>query len=208
MMNATEYWDHLGDFNNTTWPVQIIWIICTIIVGITLFRKYSNWSNNVLKLLLSFAFAWNGIVFFILFSHGPIHHYFFSPLFILIALLFIVDVITKKTELRLPDRKWIRYITYIWILSWLLYPFVGIALGRTFPEVCTPMNPCPLTAFSIALMVASIPKVYKTLYIVLLPWALLGLPKCLGMYQCYEDCILFVAGVFGLVMIIINWKRI
>jgi hypothetical protein len=40
----------------------------------------------------------------------------------------------------------------------------------------------------------------------LLPWALMGLPKCFGALDCYEDRILFASGVYGLVELIRNWK--
>jgi hypothetical protein len=39
-----------------------------------------------------------------------------------------------------------------------------------------------------------------------LPWALLGLPKALGMYQCYEDGILFLSGVYGVIVLAVDWK--
>ena len=42
----------------------------------------------------------------------------------------------------------------------------------------------------------------------LLPWALAGLPKCFGALDCYEDCILFAVGVYGLVLLIKDWKAI
>jgi hypothetical protein len=34
----------------------------------------------------------------------------------------------------------------------------------------------------------------------------MGLPKCFGVLDCYEDCILFASGVYGLVELIRNWK--
>jgi len=34
----------------------------------------------------------------------------------------------------------------------------------------------------------------------------MGLPKCFGVLDCYEDCTLFVAGVYGLIVLIRNWK--
>ncbi len=43
-------------------------------------------------------------------------------------------------------------------------------------------------------------------YILLLPWALMALPKCFGALDCYEDCILFAAGVYGLVEVVRAWK--
>ena len=42
--------------------------------------------------------------------------------------------------------------------------------------------------------------------VALLPWALMGLPKCLGALDCYEDSVLFAAGVCGLVVLIRTWK--
>jgi hypothetical protein len=35
---------------------------------------------------------------------------------------------------------------------------------------------------------------------------LMGLPKCFGALDCYEDCVLFAAGVYGLVVLVRNWK--
>jgi hypothetical protein len=68
------------------------------------------------------------------------------------------------------------------------------------------MMPCPLTVFAIALVAGAAPNVDKKVFVALLPWALMGLPKCLGALDCYEDCILFAAGVYGLIVLIKNWK--
>jgi hypothetical protein len=95
-----------------------------------------------------------------------------------------------------------------WISAWLLYPLSGMIFGRVFPRVCTPMDPCPLTAVSIALLAAAVPKVSRALFILLLPWWLLALPKALGMYQCYEDGILFLSGIYGVIVLAANWRTI
>jgi len=36
----------------------------------------------------------------------------------------------------------------------------------------------------------------------------MSLPKCLGALECYEDCILFGAGVYGLIVLIKNGKQL
>jgi hypothetical protein len=69
-----------------------------------------------------------------------------------------------------------------------------------------PLFPCPLTVFAIALVAAASPKADKKVFIALLPWALMGLPKCFGALDCYEDCILFATGVYGLVVLIKDRK--
>jgi hypothetical protein len=57
------------------------------------------------------------------------------------------------------------------------------------------MAPCPLTIFAISLVSGALPHVDKKVYVLLLSWAIMGLPKFLGALDRYEDCILFAAGV-------------
>jgi hypothetical protein len=83
---------------------------------------------------------------------------------------------------------------------------IGWPLGHVYPKTLLPVFPCPLTVFAIALVAAAAPNVDKKVFILLLPWALMALPKCFGALDCYEDCILFASGVYGLVELIRNWK--
>ena len=69
-----------------------------------------------------------------------------------------------------------------------------------------PMFPCPLIVYALALAAAAAPSVDKKVLVLLLPWALIGLPKCLGALDCYEDCILFAAGIYALVMLVKYWR--
>ena len=207
-MNDTEaFWDQVGAYNNATLPLQIMMTAIAIILTYYIFAKPDG-KTVLLKAFFTFAFAFNGVVFFLIFAKNPISTFLGAPLFIILAVLFAVDIFTKKTEFRLPETKWIRYITLFWVLLVFLYPLIGLAFGHYYPKTCTPMMPCPLTVFAIAMVAAAIPKVDKKVYVLLLPWALLSLPKCFGVYQCYEDCILVAAGVYGLIMLIKNWKVI
>ena len=97
-------------------------------------------------------------------------------------------------------------LTILWVLLAFSYPLIGWAMGHVYPKTCTPMMPCPLTVFALALVAAAAPKVDRKAYTFLLPWALMGLPKCLGALDCYEDCILFAAGVYYLIVLIKSWK--
>lgn len=208
-MPTTEtFWDQIGTYNDATFLVQIIMVVVAVILTYFVFAKPRTRANNLMKAFLSFAFAWNAIVFFLIFAKTPIATFFGAPLFIIVTILFAVDIFTKKIEFRLPDVKWQKYLTIFWVLLVFLYPLIGLALGHAYPKTCTPMMPCPLTVFAIALVTAAIPKVDKKVYILLLPWALTSLPKCLGALECYEDCILFAAGVYGLIMLVKNWHVI
>jgi len=207
-MPTTEiFWSQMGAYNEATLPLQIVMMTATAVLTYFVFAKASAKANILMKILLSFAFAWNGIVFFLIFAWSIISAAA-SVLFIIIAILFGLDIFKKKIEFGFPIAKWQRYLPVFLIILVFLYPVIGMALGHSYPETCMPMAPCPLTVFAIALVAAAIPHVDKKVYVLLLPWAILSLPKCLGALDCYEDCILFAAGVYGLVMLVKNWKII
>jgi hypothetical protein len=207
-MPTTEtFWNQMGAYNEDTLPLQIVMMIAAAVLTYFVFAKASARANTLMKILLSFAFAWTGIVFFLIYAKSIVSAGA-SALFIIIAILFALDIFQKKIKFRLPAAGWQRYLTILLILLVFLYPVIGMALGHYYPEICMPMVPCPLTVFAITLVAAAIPHVDRKVYAFLLPWAILSLPKCLGAFNCYEDCILFAAGVYGLVMLVRNWKVI
>jgi hypothetical protein len=208
MLTTETFWNKIGLYNDATFIVQIIMSIVAVVLLLYIFIKPSNKVNILMKAFLSFAFAWNAIVFFLIYAEPSFFSYLGAVLFIIISILFALDIFTKKIEFRFPPSNYIRYITMIFVFLVFLYPLIGYVLGHVYPKTCTPVMPCPLTVFAIALVVAAIPKVDKKVFVALLPWALLGLPKCLGVSDCYEDCILFISGIYGVVMLVKEWKQI
>jgi hypothetical protein len=207
MISTAEFWTHVGVYNETTWPLQLALVVAAAILTYLVFTRPGPKADRWMKGFLALAFGWNGIVLFLFFLKNPISMYTGTPLFLIVAALFVVDIFTQKTQFRFPEARWKQVITLLWILLVLLYPVIGWPLGHTFPQVLLPMFPCPLTVFALALVAAAAPKVDKKVFIFLLPWALMGLPKCFGSLDCYEDCILFAAGVYGLIELIRNWKK-
>lgn len=206
MISTATFWARVGAYNELTWPLQVVLTVAAAVLTSMVFARPGPKTDRWMKAFLSLAFAWNGAVVFPFFLKNPISIFTGTPLFIVVAALFAVDIFTQKTRFRLPDARWRQALTIFWIVLAFLYPVIGWPLGHTFPEVLTPVFPCPLTVFALALVAAAAPKVDKKVFAFLLPWALMGLPKCFGALDCYEDCILFAAGVYGLVELIRNWK--
>jgi len=205
-MSTETFWTQVGAYNEATLLVQVVLVIVAAVLTYRVFARPGAKTDMLMKAFLSLAFAWNGVVFFLIFVRNPISTFTGVPLFLIVATLFAVDIFAKKTQFRLPDAKWKKGLTVFWILLAFLYPFIGWALGHVYPRTCTPMMPCPLTVFALALVAAAVPNEDRKVYVFLLPWALMGLPKCLGALDCYEDCILFAAGVYSLIVLIKSWK--
>lgn len=209
MMSTETWWNQIGTYNNAIFPMQIIIMIVAIILTYFLFAKPGTKTNKLMKAYLSFTFAWNGIIFFLIFGKELPGIFLGAPLFIIVAILFAWDIFGNKTQLRLPNIKWQRYLMMFWILLAFLYPLIGLAFGHYYPKTCIfGVMPCPTTVFALALLVAAIPKVDKKVYVLLLVWALPAFGKCLGALNLYEDCVLFWTGIYALIMLIKNWKVI
>ena len=207
-MNTIAFWDHIAAYNVATWPVQAIMMAASVYLTYRVFTEPGSKTDAWMKAFLAFCFAWNCIVFFLIFVRNPISMFTGVPLFIIVSILFVVDIFVKKIHFKLPSGKWMRGFTFVWIALTILYPLLGWPLGHTWPQVLLPLFPCPLTVFAIAMITAAVPNVDKKAFVALLPWALLGLPKCFGALDCYEDCVLFASGVYGLIVLIRNWKSI
>jgi hypothetical protein len=202
-MNEESWWSTSGAYNNAIFPMQIITMVTGITLTYLLLAKPSSKTNNLMKAYLAFTFAWNGIVFFLIFGKELPGALLGAPLFIVTAALFAKDIFTNKIEFRLPSARWHSCLTIFWILCAFLYPLIGLPLGHYYPRTCIfGVFPCPTIVFALALLAAATPKVDKKVYALLLIWALPSVGKCFGALGLYEDCVLFVAGVYGLIMLV------
>lgn len=208
-MSAETWWNQIGAYNNAIFPMQIIIMAVAIALIYFLFAKPGPKTNKMMKAYLAFTFAWNGIIFFLIFGKELPGTYLGAPLCILVAILFAWDIFANKTQLTFPNIKWQRYLMMFWILLAFLYPLIGLAFGHYYPNTCIfGVMPCPTTVFALALLASAIPKVDKKVYILLLLWALPAFGKCLGALDLYEDCVVFWTGIYALFMLIKNWKVI
>lgn len=206
-MTTEAFWARVGSYNETLWPVHAVLIIVAVVLTYRVVAKPGLRTDVWMKAFLSFAFAWNGTVVLLIYLRNPISMAIGAPLFLLVAVLFAIDIRVKRTAFRLPDTRWRQVLTFAWLALVALYPLIGwVFLGHAYPHTLLPTMPCPLTVFAITLVAAAAPSVDRKVFIALLPWALMGLPKCLGALDCYEDCILFASGVYGLTVLVRNWK--
>jgi hypothetical protein len=207
-MNAETFWTQVSLYNQATLPIQGILIFVALYLTYRVYVNPGERTDRWMKAFLAVAFAWNAAAFFLVYVKNPIATFFGAPIFIVLATLFTMDIFTKRTTFRFPVGTWKNRLTVLWLVLVFLYPLIGLPLGHAYPRMLTPVMPCPLTVFAIAMIAASAPNVDRKIFALLLPWALAGLPKCFGALDCYEDCILFAAGVYGLIMLVREWRAI
>jgi hypothetical protein len=212
MISAEAWWSIIEAYGARIWPAQAVFYIVAILLTGWLLLKPGQFQNWIIKLYLSIAFAWNGIVFFLILakditgdSYG---NYLFGSIFIIVSVLFALDLFRQKMQFSLPAAGWHKYATLVLMLLVFCYPLFGIAFGHHFLSLIIPGTfPCPTTAFGLIMLTTALPRVNKIAYILLLLWAIpfppfIQIPK----YGVYEDSIMFISGIYSLILLLRYWK--
>ncbi|MEA3307469.1 MAG: DUF6064 family protein [Elusimicrobiota bacterium] len=206
MMDAEVFFNNVSTYNVSIFPMQIITLVVAIILTYLLFVRPSTILNKLMKIYLSFTFAWFALMF-------PFEGFFkicFGLVHIAIAILFFIDIFAAKIEFKFPETSGKRYFMLFLIFSaFALYPLIEYMSGHLYPKILLfGVAPCPTIIFSLALLIGAVPKVGKLIFILLIFPAIfsgLSVPIILGVWA---DLLLLVSGIYGLIILIKNWKLI
>jgi hypothetical protein len=213
MVTREEFWHILEAYGARIWPIQIIFYIAAILLVGWIFLKPGRLPSLLVNLFLSIAFAWNGIMFYMIHARdmggGSYGNYFFGSVFIVISLLFAVDSFRQKMQFALPMNGWRKVVAFLLMALVFCYPLFGMLAGHGFTSLIMPGTfPCPTTALGLLLLTTALPEVDKIIFILLLFCAVPFTPFFqIARYGVYEDTILFSTGIYSLVLLVIYWRH-
>jgi hypothetical protein len=212
MVTKDEFWSIMGAYGSQIWPVQIIFYFTAILLVGWLILRPGKLPSIITKLYLSIVFVWNGTMFYMTLAKGMAGNskgnYFFGSLFILVSVLFAIDLFKRKMQFDLPTDRWQKYTTLSLLVLIFCYPVFGILSGHGFTSLIIPGTfPCPTTALALILLTMALPQVDKIIYILLIFFAVPLTPFFqIAKYGVFEDTILFTTGIYGLVLLVKYWR--
>jgi hypothetical protein len=213
MITRAEFWDIMAAYAAGIWPMQIVFYIAAILLVAWLVIKPGKIQGLFTKLYLAIVFAWIGIMFYMVLakgmagdSHG---NYFFGSLFILVAVLFMVDVFKQKLQFSLPTTRLNKSVVFLLMFLVFCYPVFGLLSGHGYTSLIIPGTyPCPTIAFALLLLILALPKVDKLINALLIIFAVPFTPFFqISRYGVYEDVILFTIGIYSLGLWLRSWRR-
>jgi hypothetical protein len=212
MISGEEFWSVIETYGARIIPAQIVFYIAAILIVGWFFLKPGRIQGLFAKLYLSIAFVWNGIVFYFVLARDmagdSYGNYVFGSIFIIVSVLFAVDLFRGKMQFSLPAARGRRIATLAMLLLTFCYPLFGIAFGHSFTSLIVPGTfPCPTIALGLLLLTTALPQVDRIVYILLLICAIPFTPFVqIARYGVYEDTILFAGGIYSLVLLLRNWE--
>jgi len=202
-----EFLNVFENYNQSVYPLQIVFYLIGFICVFLLFRPNKN-SSKIIIASLSFFWLWIGIVYhLIFFSTINKAAYIFGMLFILQGILFIFYGVVKG-NITFAYRKNIFNGIGVMIISYALivYPILGYFLGHHYPKTPTFGLPCPTTIFTFGILLFIDKKIPQLVLVIPLLWSIIGFGAALNL-SIYEDYGLLIAGIVGYILLQVSNKN-
>lgn len=201
---AEQFLDTIFQYNQSVFPLQILFYLIGIISIYLLFKPTSN-SDKTISLILTFFWIWMGIAYHLTFF-TPINKaaYFFGGIFILQGIMFsIYGFIKNKLSFHFrPDAYGITGIILI-LSALVLYPLLGYSFGHIYPYSPTFGLPCPTTIFTLGLLLMSDKKCPVIILVIPFIWSIIGFTAAFN-FGIVEDTLLLVSGLTSFKMLIVR----
>jgi hypothetical protein len=195
-------------YNYAIWPAQIV-AYGLALAALALAARPVVGAGRMIGAILALAWAWNGVVYHVLFF-ATINFWadLFGAFFVVEALLLLwIGVVRGRLDFRVGRDvySWIGVALAIFALA--IYPLIGWGLGHAWPRA--PMfgvAPCPMTIFTMGLLLLAAGR--APLYLAIIPvlWSLVG-GTAAWFLGVTEDLALPVAGLGGLALVFIKNRR-
>jgi hypothetical protein len=214
MITRDAFWKIMESYGATIWPVQLVFYFVAILLVVWLLVKPGRIQDILIKLYLAVAFAWNGIMFYLTLANGMAGqshgNYIFGVLFLLVAVLFLVDAFRQKMHFFFQKAGWLKNAHLLLLLLVFCYPVFGLLSEHGFTSLIFPGTfPCPTTALALLLLVFTLPIVNRIINVLLLFFAIPFTPFFqIARYGVYEDVILVAVGIYSLMLWVVNRKSV
>jgi hypothetical protein len=195
-------------YNLAVWPMQIVAYLAGA-SALFLVIKQPKYKDQIIAVILSLMWIWNGIIYHIgFFSVINKAAFLFGAFFIVQGLLFFWWGVVKNDLVFGFSRDRYSLMGALFILyAMVIYPLLGAFAGHLWPH--SPIfgiAPCPTAIFTFGLLLLTQGRIKKHLLAVPLAWAVVGLSAAVNL-RVYEDFGLLAAGVLGTALILIRNRK-
>jgi hypothetical protein len=196
-----------GQYNQAVWPVQIVLSLLGLASILLAVRKIGL-SDRLITMTLSFFWLWIGLAYHLAFftAINPAA-YAFAVLTAIQGIVFLIfGVFNPGLSFHFRPNVYGLIGALMILYAMIIYPVLGYKLGHIFPESPTFGLPCPTTIFTFGLLLWTQSKVPRSVLVIPFLWSLIGFSAALTL-GILEDTGLLVAGIVGVVLIIVRDKN-
>jgi hypothetical protein len=204
-----QFVDVFAAYNGAVWPAQIVAYLVGSAMLLALARPSAN-SDRIIGAGLAIMWAWTGIAYhWLFFSSINAAAFLFGALFLLQAVLFARAATIGRRALAFRFSgglaAWLGVLLVIYAA--LLYPLLSVWVGHRYPhQPSFGITPCPVTLFTLGLLLLTRAPVAKWLLAIPLAWALVG-GSAAFLLEVPQDWPLLFSSLVVLVLVLRDRRR-
>lgn len=169
------FWNTIASYNAATWPVQVVLVsVAAVLTGLLYFRPTPA-VRSAMKIFMAALNFWIAGVYYLVYCEPREYHDLLALFWAVMGCIWLYDLVVKRASLERTGHH--SAFALLLFAMPVVYPLFSLLLGRTFPMTTSPVMPCSVAVFTIALMLAFSERVNIVLAMFLCHWALIGLSK-------------------------------
>lgn len=169
------FWNTIAAYNAGTWPAQIVLVLAGIVLTLLLYFRPTPAVRTAMKVFMAVLNFWIAGVYYLVYCEPREYHGMLALFWAIMGCIWVYDLAVKHASLERTGNH-TAFALLLFAMP-LIYPLFSLLLGRDFPMITSPVMPCSVAVFTIALMLAFSERVNIVLAMFLCHWALIGLSK-------------------------------
>ncbi len=194
-------------YNESVWPMQIVLYAVGIAILLLLLRARPA-ASRIISALLALLWAWTAVTYYFVFFTRISGSGWVIGAVLLAGGLWLGWVGTIGGRLQFgPRGGWRGVIGGLLIFYALVaYPLIGLAVGHRYPAMPTFGLPCPVTIFTVGMLMLTTSPVPHSVFIAPAVWGLFGGTSATFLLGVYQDAGLLAAGILSVAAILFRAK--
>lgn len=206
---SEQFLELFANYNTAIWPAQIgAYLLGAVAVALLFSRRQGT--DRLIVAILAAMWLWTSLVYHALFFSAINNAaYLFAVLFILQSgALTYTGVYRNDIRFSLHPG-WATWTGWLFIAyAAVLYPLIGLSTGHRYPQM--PMfgvTPCPVTIFTLGLLLLTAPLLSRWLLLIPFIWSLIGGSAAI-LLNVPQDWFLLVSGLIAVPLIAFRNRQI
>jgi hypothetical protein len=203
-----QFYDVFARYNEGVWPMQIALHAVAIAVLVLLVGAWPA-RSRVISGLLAALWVWTAAVYCLFYFTRISGSGWVIGAVLLAGGLWLGWVGGVRGRIQFGLRGDMRGALggLLVLYALVAYPLIGFAVGHRYPAAPTFGLPCPVTIFTVGMLLLTTSPVPRSVFLAPASWGLLGGASATFLLGVYQDAGLLLAGIISLVAMLVQPAR-